>query len=74
MSHLFEHGDVAIYHDNDLDGTVRIVVGDQRKRCPEVVVPVEALLEFVAHLVETERVSAIERMSPRQLLGLPEKP
>ncbi len=66
--HSFHHGDRFTIHSNsDMSGDC-IIVDHEDER--ELRVPGVLLLEFVAAYVAVERVSAIEQMSAREVLGL----
>lgn len=64
--HTQRVNDTLFLYNSDLSGVVVIQRGDD-----EIEVPSEDLLSFVAEHVRSERMSALEQASFRELLGLP---
>jgi hypothetical protein len=68
--HLFKTGDddtrTAFSFNSDLSGRVRITASNGRA----IEIPGEHLLQFFAHYIRSERISALEQADDRAVLGL----
>lgn len=66
MSHAWQHGDFMFVGNSDLSGDILV---RNRATEEEIEVPGWVLVAFVAERVRAERITALERMTPEELLG-----
>ena len=79
MSHTFRGEKVLIHHNPDLSGNVRIrVAADQIQEIVSgpgkgefklIAVPAQEILDFVGEIVRSQRISRLEDMTAKQVLG-----
>jgi hypothetical protein len=72
MSHSIQIGNTAFIYNSDLSGDVKIVQLKGGGENDEMNVPGDALMQFAAKMVRENRISALERASDAEILGLKE--
>lgn len=63
---------IHFHHNSDLSGNVHIASSSQDGFLNmEFSIPGRALLEFIASYVATQRIAALEQVTPESILGIP---
>lgn len=65
--HTFEGRSCRIHFNSDMSGNIHIVEKDSDK---EIKVGGQDILDFVANYIRSERISKLEQMETKEILGL----
>lgn len=65
--HTFEGKSCRIHFNSDMSGDIHIVKKDSDK---EIKVDGQDILDFVANYVRSEKISTLEQMEMKEILGL----
>lgn len=65
--HTFDGKSCRIHFNSDMSGEIHIVEKDSDK---EIEVDGQDILDFVANYVRSERISKLEQMETKEILGL----